>query len=115
MLYVNPLAQPDVLYAQNPQKAKEESALRELEQQFAKMLIDNLNSASDNPLFPETPLKRMHRQLFNDMAAAEWARTGQLGIADTVREQLSILESQGDWRREMVEAQLARAAEAYRR
>ncbi len=103
MLFVNPMTRPEVIHAANPEQAQREVALRELEQQFAKMLLEALNGESDDPLFPDTPLKKLQRDLFNEMASEEWARAGQLGIARQVEQQLSILEQQGAWRRMLVE------------
>lgn len=99
MLYVNPLVAPQTIRADIPGdgSGREKLALQELEHLFAYTLLQELRkSVPKDGLFDGGPQQRFFEDLLDDMLSAEWARTGELGIARMIEEQLRTAEARRD-------------------
>ena len=91
MLYVNPLATPAAarMDSLTSGSAKEKVALNELEHYFLFMLLQEMRKTVR---IAGESTRNHERQLFDEMLddalSGEMARSGQLGIASQMREQL---------------------------
>lgn len=97
MLYVNPVATPYAVRANllGDEAAREKLALQELEHLFAYMLLQELRKTIPRGgLLDGGPQQRIYEDMLDDALSGEWARTGQLGIARMIEEQLRTAEAQ---------------------
>ena len=83
MLYVNPLEAYAKQGVTLDDSARERMAFQELEQAFAYMLLQEMRkTVPSGTLFEDNQTKDLYNQFMDDMVAKEWAKSGQLGIAD---------------------------------
>lgn len=91
MLYVNPLVSNSPIGGLGAVsgRARTQLAAQELEHLFAFMLLQEMSkTVPEGGLFGAGLAPRYQRELLNDVMAGEMARSGQLGIARMVAEQL---------------------------
>ncbi|MCC6487104.1 MAG: rod-binding protein [Candidatus Hydrogenedentes bacterium] len=91
MLYVNPLATPFTVRTEAAlsQASRESAAAEELEHFFAYLLLQEMQATvPEDGLFDSGLASDFQRDMLNDALSGEVARSGQLGIAKMVREQL---------------------------
>lgn len=103
MLYVNPMVSPYNLHAQavGDDTAQRRIALQELEHYFVYTLLQEMRkSIPEGGLFAASPEKRVYEEMLDDAYSAEIARSGQMGIARMIEEQLRIEELQHTLRAE---------------
>ena len=97
MLYVNPLDAPRV-YENGPlteDPARRRVALQEMEQYFARLIMREMRSTlPEGGLFPRSAQREHFEEMLDDALSAEMARSGQLGLARMLEEQLRIGEMQ---------------------
>ena len=92
MIGVNPLEMLPRMDPASPawKSARQKVALQELEHQFAYTLLEELKSGiGKNGLFGTSNAAGIYDDMLNDSLASEWAKTGQLGIANLVARALS--------------------------
>jgi Rod binding domain-containing protein len=92
VLGVNPLESLPRMDAASPEwkKMREKVALQELEHQFAYTLLQELKTGlGKDGLFGASNAASVYDDMLNDSLASEWAKTGQLGIANLVARALS--------------------------
>ena len=91
MLYVNPLDSGLAALGQ-PRPgtlAREKQALREFERLFLYMLLREMRqTAAVGSAREKTPAMRLYEDLLDDALSAEFARSGQVGIATQIERQL---------------------------
>ena len=93
MLYVNPLtSQANYMDgATSVADAKRKTAFRELEQYFAKELLKELRaSVKEEGIFTGGPAQEFFEDMRDDAMSADMARSGQLGIAKMLEDQMRI-------------------------
>jgi len=84
------------------QTEKRQTAIRELENYFARMMLKELReSVGKDPLFPQDMASKFQHDMLFDAFATEMTNSGQLGLADMIGEQLRIQEMQADLRAQM--------------
>ncbi|MCC6696283.1 MAG: rod-binding protein [Candidatus Hydrogenedentes bacterium] len=91
MLYVNPLATPFTVRTEAAlnQASRETAVTEELEHFFAYLLLQEMQATvPEDGLFNSGLASDFERDMFNDALSGEIAKSGQLGIAKMVREQL---------------------------
>lgn len=91
MLYVNPLAAPFTVRTEAAlnQASRESAVTEELEHFFAYLLLQEMQATiPEDPIFGGGLASDFERDMFNDALSGEIAKSGQLGIAKMVREQL---------------------------
>jgi Rod binding domain-containing protein len=91
VLYVNPLVStyPTGALDTVSGPARTQLAAQELEHLFAFMLLQEMSkTVPEGGLFGAGLAVRYQRELLNDVMAGEMAKSGQLGIAKLVAEQL---------------------------
>lgn len=104
MLYVNPLATPYEVsttrvmedpFSRPMDAQRRQAALQELEHYFLFLLLQEMRkSVPQSGLLRDGFETRMYEQLLDDAFAKQAARSGQLGIAKLVDEQLRIRDLQ---------------------
>lgn len=107
MLYVNPLDAPRVYEAGalSEDSARRRIALQEMEQYFARLLLREMRaSIPDDGIFPRSAERGHFEDMLDEALGAEMARSGQLGLARMLEEQLRIGEMQKQLKREKVVA-----------
>jgi peptidoglycan hydrolase FlgJ len=103
MLYVNPLDAPRTYEngALSEDSARRRIALQEMEQYFARLLLREMRaSIPEDGIFPRSAQRRHFEDMLDDALSAEMARSGQLGLAKMLEEQLRIGEMQNQLKRE---------------
>jgi len=109
MLYVNPLGVGNVdriNAIKDPQK-KEKLALQEFEHLFLFTLLQEMRKTI--PLLKETEggqEKDLYTEMLDDALSGQMARSGQMGIAKQIEEQLRTAETQNQVRKTFAERQL---------
>lgn len=102
MLYVNPLDAPRA-YENGPlseDPARRRIALQEMEQYFARLLLREMRSTlPEGGIFPRSAQREHFEEMLDDALSAEMARSGQLGLARMLEEQLRIGEMQKQLKR----------------
>lgn len=91
MLYVNPLENlhTSTLDPQKFKAAKEELALKELEQHFAFILLREMRkTAPPDALLGGGQANQIYTEMLDDSLAKAWADAGQLNIAAQIAQQL---------------------------
>lgn len=103
LLYVDPI-NPS-LRVNDPaalQGVKRQVALEELEHHFAYTLLREMRkTVPESGLLKKSQAEEMHEEMLDDALSGAMAKTGQLGIARLVEQQLRIAEMQGKWRAEI--------------
>jgi flagellar protein FlgJ len=93
MLYVNPLEAPRV-QENGPlteHAARRRIALQELEQHFARLIMREMRSTiPEGGIFPKSAQRKHFEEMLDDALSAEMARSGQLGLAKMLEQQLRI-------------------------
>ena len=98
MLYVNPLLTVhegtfDGKVASDP--VRERVALEELEHYFLFTLLKEMRkTVPDDGLFGGGPERQLYDEMLDDALSAAMAKSGQLGVADTIEAQLRAAEVQ---------------------
>jgi Rod binding domain-containing protein len=95
MLDVNPLSSNDLSrlqYLQDPE-AKKDVAVQELERQFVRVLLKEMrDTVPEGKLFPGDPASRMQKDMLFESLEVEITKSGQLGLASRISEQLRVEE-----------------------
>lgn len=98
MLYVNPLDVAGRARAGLAQQgaAREQVALEEFERYFLYTLLAEMRKSESTGLLSErSPAADVYQDMLNDHLAGVMAKSGQLGIAESIREQLRQQEAPG--------------------
>lgn len=96
-LYVNPLSSLPVGRTEQILESgtREKVALQELEQFFVFTLLQEMRKTiPEDSLLGGGFVEELHESLLDDAFSKEIAKSGQLGIADSIAEQLRIQEMQ---------------------
>ncbi len=97
MLYINPLATPLALRGagDSSSPAREKLALQELEHFFALQIVREMRkSVPRDALLDGGQAQSLFEDMLDDAISAEWAKSGQLGVAAQVEAQLRAAEAQ---------------------
>ena len=97
MLYVNPLDAPRAFEngVLGEDATKRRIALQEMEQYFARLIMREMRSSlPDDGIFPRSAERQNFEEMLDEALSAEMARSGQLGLAKMLEEQLRIGEMQ---------------------
>ena len=100
-LYVNPLASLPIGRTEQILESgtSEKVALQELEQFFVYTLLEEMRKTiPEDSLLGGGFVEEIHQSLLDDAYSKEIAKSGQLGIADSIAEQLRIQEMQASIR-----------------
>ncbi|MFO7976019.1 MAG: rod-binding protein [Candidatus Hydrogenedentota bacterium] len=103
MLYVNPLDAPRASEngALGDNAARRRIALQEMEQYFARLLLREMRaSIPEGGIFPRSAEREHFEDMLDEALSIEMARSGQLGLAKMLEEQLRIGEMQKQLKRE---------------
>lgn len=97
MLYVEPISTARLYGADGKldETAQRKTALEELEHFFTFTLLQEMRkSVPEDGLLGDGPQRRMFEEMLDDTLSAEMARSGQLGLAQQIDEQLRAAELQ---------------------
>ena len=102
MLYVNPLDAPRALEngPLTDAPARRRIALQEMEQHFARLIMREMRSTiPEGGIFPKSAQQRHFEEMLDEALSVEMARSGQLGLARMLEEQLRVGEMQKQFKR----------------
>ena len=90
MLYVNPYASdPALMHGHADPRKREDVALEQFERQFLRELMKSMRKmVPEGKLFPDSQQKQWFDEMLDDQMAGAMAKSGQLGVANQLREQL---------------------------
>ncbi|MBI1319548.1 MAG: hypothetical protein GC168_11465 [Candidatus Hydrogenedens sp.] len=90
MLYVNPYAaDPALMHGRADSRQREDVALQQFERQFLREMLKSMRKmVPEGTLFPDSQQKALFDDMLDDQLAGDMAKSGQLGIAKQLREQL---------------------------
>jgi len=90
VLYINPYASdPALMHGHADPSKREEVALEQFERQFLRELMKSMRKmVPEGKLFPDSQQKQWFDEMLDDQMAGAMAKSGQLGVANQLREQL---------------------------